>query len=325
MKRISEYASDVEVAIKALDLNDREPKSLYAPIAYAMSAGGKRLRPVLTLMSAVAFGNEKSEDEAMDAALALEMFHNFTLLHDDVMDNSDTRRGRPAVHAKYDTNTAILSGDTMTALAEKLLLKSVPETLLHSVMERYSDMEIAVYDGQAYDMDFENRDNVSPEEYIDMVSLKTGALLGACASIGALLGGATHEQADKMYEFGLQLGIAFQIEDDRLDTFGDAATFGKPIGGDINNAKKTFLLTEALSRADDDAKALRAAMQLPAGDLRVRTATCIYEKMQMPKRCKEAVAHHSALAMAALKETHLPEDKIVDFKTLIDRLTGRRK
>ncbi len=321
MKRLSEYTQDVTAAIKSLHLAERRPASLYAPIEYAMNAGGKRLRPALTLMSAAAFG--APEEQAMSAALGLEMFHNFTLLHDDVMDESATRRGRQTVHVKWDSNTAILSGDTMLSLAEGLMMQ-VEDKYLRRVMEVFNRMSIEVYEGQAYDMEYEERDSVSTEEYIEMVRLKTGALLGACAEVGAIIGGASEAQAAEMREFGEMLGIAFQIEDDWLDTFGNAEVFGKPIGGDINNAKKTYLLTAGLNAATPDAEALRAAISLPAGELRVKTVTRIYEKMGVSETCRRAIAHYSSRALEAVKKTGLGESEIEPFKALLDKLTGRR-
>lgn len=321
MKRLSEYTQDVTAGIKSLHLSDRRPSSLYAPIEYAMNAGGKRLRPALTLMSAVAFGS--TEEAAMPAALGLEMFHNFTLLHDDVMDASDTRRGRQTVHVKWDSNTAILSGDTMLSLAEGLMMQ-VPDEYLRRVMEVFNRMSIEVYEGQAYDMEYEGRDSVSTEEYIEMVRLKTGALLGACAEIGSIIGGATAAQASEMRQFGEMLGIAFQIEDDWLDTFGNAEVFGKPIGGDINNAKKTYLLTTGLNAGTSDSEALRAAISLPAGDLRVRTVTRIYEKMGLSETCRRAISHYSSRALEAVKKAGLDESGVEPFKALLDKLTGRK-
>ena len=186
MKRISEYNADFEKALLSLDLKDRKPESLYAPVAYAMEAGGKRLRPALVLMTADAFG--KAAEAAMPAALALEIFHNFTLLHDDVMDNSDMRRNRPTVYKKFGANAAILSGDTMLGIAEGELLK-LSDDKMRRVLEVFNRMSIAVYEGQSLDMDFESRSDVSLDEYLEMIRLKTGALLGASAEIGTIIGG----------------------------------------------------------------------------------------------------------------------------------------
>lgn len=322
MRSISEYSADVNSAIEELKLCDRKPESLYAPIDYAMKAGGKRLRPVMCLMSAESFGGEMSE--AMSAAVGLEMFHNFTLLHDDVMDDSDTRRGRQTVHVKWDKNAAILSGDTMLSLAESLMMR-VPDDKLRRVLEIFNRMSIDVYEGQALDMEYEKRESVSVDEYLEMVRLKTGALLGAAAEIGSLLGGADKASAEAMREYGEMLGIAFQIEDDRLDTYGDSSTFGKPIGGDINNAKKTYLLTKALSCGDANAEALKVAMALPAGDMRVKVVRSIYDKMHIREACSAAVASYSARALSAVKQSGLSDSGVEPFKILLDKLTGRKK
>lgn len=321
MKKLSEYTLSVAPAIKNMGLGERKPESLYAPIEYAMNAGGKRLRPGLTLMSAEAFGGVP--EHALPVALGLEMFHNFTLLHDDVMDRSDTRRGRQTVHVKWNENTAILSGDTMLSLAEGLMMR-VPDDKLRRVLEIFNRMSVAVFEGQALDMEFETRADVSVAEYIEMVRLKTGALLGACAEIGAIVGGASAESAACMREYGEMLGIAFQIEDDWLDTFGTAEIFGKPIGGDINNAKKTFLLSTGLAAGNADAEALRAALALPAGDLRVRTVTRIYDKMGISQQCRDAIAHYSSKALEAVKRSGLPEAAVEPFKVMLDKLTGRK-
>lgn len=322
MKRISEYASLVEEALRSLNLAALSPQSLYAPIAYAMEAGGKRLRPVLTLMCAEAFDYEL--EKAMPAALGLEIFHNFTLLHDDVMDDSATRRNRATVYKKFGSNAAILSGDTMLGMAEELMLK-VDDSKLRRVMEVFNRMSIDVYRGQALDMEFENREDVSIEEYLEMICLKTGALLGACAEIGGIVAGASDEVTSKLREYGENLGIAFQIEDDRLDTFGDASTFGKPIGGDINQNKKTILLISGMKARNEESEALRIAMQLPAGDVRVKAVTRIYEKMGMEQHCRKLASQYSTKAMQAVKNTGLSEDKLDSFKYVLDRLTGRKR
>ncbi|MDE5552490.1 MAG: polyprenyl synthetase family protein, partial [Muribaculaceae bacterium] len=261
--------------------------------------------------------------EAMPAALGLEMFHNFTLLHDDVMDKSDMRRGRPTVHVKWDENTAILSGDTMLTLAEGLMMR-VADDKLRCVMEIFNRMSLEVYEGQAYDMAYEERESVSVDEYIEMVRLKTGALLGACAEIGAVIGGASDASAACMREYGEMLGIAFQIEDDWLDTYGTAEIFGKPIGGDINNAKKTYLLTYGLGVGGADSEALRTAVKLPAGDLRVRTVTRIYDKMGLSQQCRDAIARYSSKALEAVKRSGLSEAAVEPFKAMLDKLTGRK-
>lgn len=322
MLRISEYSTMAEEAIRSITLPGGDLENLYAPVTYGMQAGGKRLRPTLLLMAADAFG--KCPGKAIDAACGIEMFHNFTLLHDDVMDNSDLRRGRPTVHAKWDANTAILSGDTMLTLATQLMMK-VDDSILRPVLDTFNSQAIKVYEGQCLDMGFETRQDVTLDQYIEMIKGKTGALLGGAAKIGALIGGASAEDADRMYDFGMMLGIAFQIDDDYLDTFGNADTFGKPIGGDINNNKKTFLMTKALSVGDSHSDALRIALDMPAGPGKVKVVSKIYETMGIPAVCKAEVAAYSSKALAAVKATSLGDAEREAFRKLIDKLTGRNR
>ncbi len=322
MKRISEYSAMAEAAIRDLSLPSGNLDLLYSPISYGMQAGGKRLRPTLLLMAADAFGN--CPEKAIAPAVGIEMFHNFTLLHDDVMDKSDMRRGRPSVHAKWDDNTAILSGDTMLTLATKKIAE-VDDSILRPVLDTFNDQALRVYEGQRLDMDFEKMTEVALDEYIEMIKDKTGALLGAAAKIGALIGGASAEDADKMYEFGMMLGVAFQIDDDYLDTFGNADTFGKPIGGDINNNKKTFLMVKALATGGPNAQALKAALSMAPGATKVKTVTRIYETMGMPAVSKAEVAAYSSKALAAIKKTSLPDDRREAFRHLIEKLIARTK
>lgn len=322
MKRISEYTALTEAEIRALDFPKGNLEGLYSPVAYGMQAGGKRLRPNLVLMTADAFGN--CPEKALRPAVGIEMFHNFTLLHDDVMDKSDLRRGRPTVHSKWDTNTAILSGDTMLTLATKLVT-DVDDSILRPVLDTFNDQALKVYEGQRLDMDFENQEEVDLDSYLEMIKDKTGALLGGAAKIGALIGGASEEDADRMYEFGVMLGVAFQIEDDYLDTFGNADTFGKPIGGDINNNKKTFLMVKALASGGANAEALKAALKLPAGPTKVKTVTRIYETMGMPDVSKAEAAAYSSKALAAVKKTSLSDDAREAYRKLIEKLVARSK
>lgn len=311
-----------EAAIREINLPSGNLDALYAPITYGMQAGGKRLRPTLVLMTAEAFGG--NPEKAIRPAVGIEMFHNFTLLHDDVMDKSGLRRGRPTVHSKWDENTAILSGDTMLTLATKMVT-DVDDSILRPVIDTFNDQALRVYEGQRLDMDFENQDEVALDEYIEMIKDKTGALLGGASKIGALIGGASEEDAEKMYEFGVMLGVAFQIEDDYLDTFGNADTFGKPIGGDINNNKKTFLMVKALATGGPNAEALKAALKMPAGPTKVKTVTRIYETMGMPAVSKAEVASYSSKALAAIKKTSLSDEKREAYRKLIEKLIGRTK
>lgn len=322
MKKFSDYSAHIEKTLRDLTFPGNELAGLYEPVSYSLSAGGKRLRPSLALMAADAFGN--AAERAERAVVGLEIFHNFTLLHDDVMDQSDMRRGRPSVHAKWDVNTAILSGDTMLTLATRCV-SDVDDSILRRVLDTFNEMALRVYEGQRLDMDFEKSDKVGLEDYIRMISDKTGALLGAAAKIGALIGGASDKDAEHMAEYGVMLGLAFQIQDDWLDVFGDSMTFGKPIGGDINNNKKSFLLLTALATDTPDATALKEAMKLPAGDTKIKIVTRLYERLDMTRHCREAIAAYSAKALGALKATSLSDDAREPFRLLVDKLTGRKK
>ena len=322
MKTIDDYRIEIESTIKNLQFPEDKLTGLYSPISYALSAGGKRIRPVLTLMTADAFGDNASQ--AVKPALGLETFHNFTLLHDDLMDKSEMRRGRLTVYKKYNENSAILSGDTMLTLATEYVC-TVEDNLLRIVLDTFNSMAIKVYEGQQLDMDFENQVSISLDDYLEMIKKKTGALLGACAKIGALIGGASEKDADKMYEFGMMTGVAFQIQDDWLDTFGDATTFGKNIGGDINNAKKTYLFVAALQHDSQTAEALKDAYKIPAGDVRVKTVTRLYEKLGISETTKKAVNHYSSQALKSLNSTSLSDDKKELFRKLAEKLIGRKK
>lgn len=322
MKSFSEYSALVEKALRDLEFPGGALASLYEPISYGLSAGGKRLRPSLMLMTADAFGGDAGV--ALRPACGIEMFHNFTLLHDDVMDDSDTRRGRPSVHAKWDVNTAILSGDTMLTLATQLI-SEVSDKDLRRVLDAFNAMAVRVYEGQRLDMDFETRDDVSNDDYIRMIMDKTGALLGVSAMIGAIIGGASDEDAARMYEYGMMLGVAFQIQDDWLDVFGDSNTFGKPIGGDINNNKKSFLMLSGLADKSAEGTALREAIKLPAGDTKVKVVTRLYEKMGISELCRKEIAHYVSKALAALKKVNISEDRKDPYRKLLEKLTGRKK
>lgn len=322
MKSIEEYRIEIENGLKALSYPEGKLSGLYDPIKYALSAGGKRVRPVLALMAADAFGDDAST--ALKPALGLEMYHNFTLLHDDVMDKSELRRGRATVHKKFDENTAILSGDTMLTLATMLECE-VKDDILRNVLSTFNEMAIQVYEGQQLDMDFEKVDKISLEDYLSMIEKKTGALLGACAKIGSLIGGASEKDVDLMYQYGVMMGIAFQIQDDWLDTFGDSTSFGKKIGGDINNGKKTYLYVSAMQDASETTSALKEAYNIPAGDVRVKAVTRIYEKLGIDKSAGKAVNHYSSLALKALNATSLSDEKKEIFRNFAEKLIGRKK
>lgn len=241
----NEAHSRIEEELTKLNLVTA-PEQLYQPIEYTLSSGGKRIRPALCLMACDALGG--NVEDAIYPAIALEVFHNFTLLHDDIMDDDEVRRNQPTVHKKWDRNTAILSGDAMQILAYKYLAR-VPECYLKDVLDVFSDTALKVCEGQQYDMDFETQDDVSIEEYLTMIECKTAVLLEASLRIGAMVSGADKAAVDLFGQFGKNLGLAFQLRDDWLDTFGDLETFGKDIGSDIANNKKTYLLISALQAA----------------------------------------------------------------------------
>jgi len=227
---------------------NRAPVNLYEPADYILSLGGKRLRPVFVLIGCSLF--DSKPEKALKTAMAVEIFHNFTLLHDDIMDNADIRRGKPTVHVKYNANTAILTGDVMMIQAYQYLLDNEDPILVKSLMDIFNKMAFEVCEGQQLDMDFESRDDVSIDEYIKMITLKTSVLLAASLQLGAVIGGASTTDQNHLYEFAKNFGIAFQLQDDILDTFGEASAVGKKIGGDILQNKKTYLYLKALELAD---------------------------------------------------------------------------
>ena len=241
---------DVNKEILKLDW-EREPKGLYAPIAYTLAAGGKRVRPQLAMIGSQLFGGK--DEEVLPAALALEVFHNFTLLHDDVMDKAEVRRGRPTVHIQWNENTAILSGDQMMIEAYTVL-SQVPERALARVLQLFNKMATEICEGQQYDVDFEQKNDVTIEEYLMMIRLKTSVLLANALQIGAYIAGASEEEQQAVYQFGINIGLAFQIQDDILDVWGDPKTFGKAVGGDIACNKKTFVYLEAMRPRGEEAK-----------------------------------------------------------------------
>ncbi len=276
---------------------DREPSGLYAPIAYTLESGGKRIRPTLALIAADLYG---AGEKAIPAALALEVFHNFTLLHDDVMDNASVRRGRETVHVKWDANTAILSGDQMLIEAYKLL-EGIPADKLPQTLHLFSKMATEICEGQQYDVDYERRDNVTIEEYINMIRLKTSVLLGTALHIGAYLADAPKADCEHLYRFGVNLGLAFQIQDDILDVWGDPATFGKQIGGDILNRKKSMVMLQALNHATESQIArIGTAYLLTKPNSIISAVKAIYEEIDIRPLCEEIMADYTTKALAEL-------------------------
>ncbi len=292
--KMAECLHLVEKSISATHYPNK-PQGLYEPIAYAMSAGGKRIRPVLTLL---AYGIYKDDlEKALPAALALETYHNHTLLHDDLMDNASVRRGKPTVHVKWDANTAILSGDTMLICAvEEILKTNAPRR--EEVISLFVRTMKEICEGQQYDVNFERRTDVSEEEYMEMIRLKTSVLLAAAAQSGALLADAPLKDAEEIGLFAQCIGLAFQLQDDLLDVFGDSAVFGKKIGGDIRCGKKTYLLIKALERADEKQRAdILNWLSSSDDEAKVAAVTAIYEQLGIRRLTEEKIEqlHHEAI------------------------------
>jgi len=286
-----------------------KPAELYEPISYLMKLGGKRMRPVLVLVSAELFGGDVQK--ALDAAIGIELFHNFTLMHDDIMDKAPLRRGNPTVHVKWNESAAILSGDVMFVEAYKLMIR-VDDSILRKVLDIFSDTASGVCQGQQADMNFEKRDHVSLEEYIEMIRLKTAVLLAGSMQIGALIGGAEKEQADLLYEFGENLGLAFQLQDDILDVYGDPEKFGKQVGGDILADKKTFLLIKAIELAKGESaseldKWLNRPDVLP--DNKVNAITSIYNSLGVRKLAEAEMENYVRKALNALDKITVENSK----------------
>ena len=319
MKPFQDYLDIVNQAIAAIPY-PQQPRQLYEPIAYHMALGGKRVRPVLTLMACEAMGADASR--AVDAALGIEMFHNFTLLHDDVMDNADVRRGKTTVHRRWNDNTAILSGDTMLTIATQYIARTASWPL----MDLFNKTAIEIYEGQQWDMDYELRNDVTVDEYINMIRLKTSVLLGCALKAGAIVAGAVEADADQLYEAGVNMGLAFQLRDDVLDVWGDPETFGKEIGGDIMNNKKTFLLINAMQLAQgDDADELRHWLNDPyvTRDDKVAGVTALYQRLGVRDLAEQAIADYNTRAVTAFNQVNMSEEAKNTFIALANRLAGR--
>ena len=313
--------TDIEKAIASLDWK-REPYGLYEPIEYTLASGGKRLRPQLVLTAAEMFGGD--EEKVLPAALAIEVFHNFTLLHDDVMDKAQIRRRRETVHVRWNDNTAILSGDEMMIEAYKLL-SQVPDNLLPKALNLFNKMATEICEGQQYDMEFEGREEVSIEEYIEMIRLKTSVLLATALQLGAYLSGANEQQQEALYQYGINIGLAFQIQDDLLDVYGDPTTFGKAIGGDICCNKKTYILITALQRADNETRAeLEHWLEISNQPKeKIATVTDIYTRTGAREVCEAVMQAYTREALSMLDS--LPQNNATEqLRKLADRLVSRK-
>ncbi len=299
------------------------PAELYEPIHYILSLGGKRLRPALCLLACDMFGG-KIED-ALDPAIGIEMFHNFTLLHDDIMDNAPIRRGKPTVHVKWNQNVAILSGDTMMAKSYDFIMNA-PENVRNEVFSAFNKTAIQVCEGQQFDMNFENRKDVSIDEYIEMIRLKTAVLVAVSLKIGAMIAGASEHESETLYDFGENLGIAFQLKDDLLDVFSDEEKFGKTSGGDIVANKKTFLYLKALSLADmRQADRLRELFseQPKDAEKKIREVRQIYETLDISRHTNQEIEKYYSLAMNYLDSIDLASDRKAELIGFAGQLKKR--
>ena len=302
----------------------RPPKGLYEPIAYELSLGGKRIRPVLMLMAYNIY--QEDVERILPQAAGLETYHNHTLLHADVMDKADMRRNKPTVHNVWNENTAILSGDAMLILAYRLMAEGLTDKLAE-VMHVFTETTMEICEGQQWDMEFESRMDVKVDEYIEMIRLKTSVLLAAALKIGACLAGASTEEAQKLYDFGVKMGLAFQLQDDWLDVYGDPKVFGKNIGGDILCNKKTYMLITALELADasqreDLERWLNATDYVPAE--KISAVTAIYNNIGIGKRCEEMVEAYYSDGLALLESIAIPEERKQALKDFACSLMNRK-
>ena len=312
----------VEQRIAQLKL-DRQPAELYDPIAYTMALGGKRMRPILTLLGCQLFGGKP--EQALSAAVGIEVFHNFTLLHDDIMDDAPLRRNQPTVHAKWNADIALLSGDVMFVIANQLMLESDPAQWPR-ILPVFHQTSIEVCEGQQLDMNFETATGVSIEDYIGMIGFKTAVLLAASLKIGAYLGGADEAGAEHAYQFGRHLGIAFQLQDDLLDVYGDPAKFGKQVGGDILSNKKTFLLLKAMELAEgENATELNGWLAKTDFDKseKVAAVTNIYNRLNIHELTTSEMDRHYQQAMEQLAAIPVPEANKAGLRAIAEMLMVR--
>lgn len=314
-KAVADYMNNLDV--------DGSPHALYEPIAYSLGAGGKRLRPMLTVLACNVFSDNALQ--AMPAAAALEVFHTFTLLHDDIMDNAPTRRGKPSVYGKWGANAAILSGDAMMIYSYKLL-QQTPVEFLPAVLGCFNYTAMTVCEGQQCDMNFESREDVTMEEYMDMIDKKTAALLAGSTIIGAIQGGADPQNRQRLFVFATELGLAFQLQDDLLDAYGTAEKLGKPIGGDILEAKKSFLLLTAMDRADAENRRhlleLLKNQTISAAE-KIAEVLAIYDRYGVKEIAEAEISKHFDKAMEALDSLEAEPERVVPLRQLAQGLLGR--
>ncbi|MEM1324100.1 MAG: polyprenyl synthetase family protein [Bacteroidota bacterium] len=305
-----------------------QPINLYDPVNYILALGGKRVRPLMLLMSHQLFTDDPTP--ALPAAYAVELFHNFSLLHDDIMDEAPLRRGQPTVHAKYGQNAGILSGDVMLILAYQYLLRSANADNSYRLVDLFSKMAVEVCEGQQLDMDFETRTAVQIDEYLHMITQKTAVLISAGIEMGALIAGASPDDQQRLAAFGLNIGIAFQLQDDILDTFGDPEKFGKKVGGDIAQNKKTYLLLKAFEEADEATEArMRQLMTIRTQDGsaeeadKIRQVKALYEELGVRRQAEDLMNSYQERAFDSLRATGLPEERLAVIAGVASRLLGR--
>lgn len=303
---------------------DRKPESLYEPIKYVLSMGGKRIRPTLMLLAYNLY-KENPEDILMNAC-ALETYHNYTLLHDDLMDNADMRRGHLTVHKKWNDNTAILSGDSMLVLAFQRMMQCDTKHL-KDILDLFTVTALEIGEGQQYDMEFETRNDVKEEEYIEMIRLKTSVLLACALKIGAILADASAEDAENLYKFGEQIGLAFQLQDDYLDVYGDSKVFGKEIGGDITSNKKTYMLINAFNKAND-AQREELTRWVSARDFdrneKVDAVTHLYNEIGIDQLAQDKIAYYFAQSKKFLDAVNVPEEKKEELRKYAQKMMKRQ-
>ena len=317
LKLVNDYLSQLPY--------ERKPKSLYEPVEYVLSIGGKRIRPVLTLMGYNLW--KEDPERILMPAVGLETYHNYTLLHDDLMDNADMRRGHETVHRRWDANKAILSGDSMLVLAYQRM-QQVPAEKLPAVLNLFTETALEIGEGQEYDMTFETRNDVTEDEYIEMIRLKTSVLLACALKTGALLADAPQEDADRLYRVGEQVGLAFQLQDDLLDVYGDPKVFGKAIGGDITSNKKTYMLINAYNRANDEQrKELEhwiGAKEFNRQE-KVAAVTRLYDAIGIRQLCEDKINYYFQQASQTLSEVNVPEERKAHLRQYMDELLHRNK
>ncbi len=311
LKMVNDYIEDATIT--------RQPTSLYDPIKYVLSIGGKRIRPVLLLLTYNMYRDDI--ERVMPTAVGLETYHNYTLLHDDLMDKADMRRGMPTVHRKWDDNTAILSGDSMLVVAFQRVAQCPAENL-QDILSLFTMTALEIGEGQQYDMDFENRMDVTEDEYIEMIRLKTSVLLACAVKMGAIMAGASEEDAKNLYAFGEKLGLAFQLQDDLLDVYGDPKVFGKAIGGDITSNKKTYMLINAILRANNEQREELIKWITTENfdkEEKIKAVTKLYNKIGIRQLCEKKINDYFAEALTYLEKVNVPEEK----KTALQRFTDQ--